>query len=270
MSVRFEKRGAIAVFTLDNGKVNAITPRMHKEFFDHLQEYLSDNDLRCAILTGAGDRAFCGGDDIKNDWNYSDVHDSLQAHFEPSDPGNLDIRPGWDRELRAIDRRKPIIGAINGPAMGMGFIYVLQFMDIRIATPNALLGLPEIKYGMGGAGGSTQLWRHLPPAVAMSMALTGESMSAEDALHYGLINEIVEPSQLIARAMQIATTIASHPPVAVRVEMEAFYRSMDLSRRDNSAFMSHLYRLQRTAYLTGEDTSATPLDPGAPEQNRDE
>ena len=232
MTVKYEKNGRIAVFKLDNGKVNALTPRMHKEFFDHLRDYLNDEDLRCAILTGAGERAFCGGDDIKNDWNYPDLHDSLQAHFQPSDEDNPDIRPGWDRELRTIDRYKPIIGAINGPAIGMGLIYALQFMDIRIATPNTILGLPEIKYGMGGAGGSTQLWRHLPPAIAMSMVLTGESITAEDAVHFGLINEIVEQPQLVARAMEIASTIASHPPLAVRVEMEAFYRSMDLNRRD--------------------------------------
>ena len=104
---------------------------------------------------------------------------------------------------------------------------------------NAKLGLPEIKYGMGGAGGSTQLWRHLPIPIAMSMLLTGESMSAEDALKFHLINEIVEPEHLMERALEIAGKIAAMPPLAVSVEMEAFYRSMDLSRQESRSADMH-------------------------------
>jgi enoyl-CoA hydratase/carnithine racemase len=102
----------------------------------------------------------------------------------------------------------------------------------------------------------------------MSMVLAGEPLPVEDALRYGLINEIVDHDALLDRAIEIAEKIASYPAIAVRVEMEGFYRSMDLSRRDTAGFMSHLYRLQRAAYLTGENTSANPLDPNAPENNK--
>ncbi len=112
---------------------------------------------------------------------------------------------------------------------------------------------------MGGASGSTQLGRHLPTAVAMWMLLTGEPLSAEDALKHDLINEIVEPEALMDRAMEVAAKIASHPPIAVRVEMEVFKRSLDLPKAESQALTAHLYRLQRAAYLSKPGTTATPL-----------
>ena len=268
MTVHYKAEGAIGVFTLDNGKVNAITPRMHKEFYDHLQAFLQDPKMRVGILTGAGNRAFTGGDDIKNDYSRGSLHETLVAHFRPSREDELDIRPGWERNIHQIERYKPIVGALNGPALGMGFIYTMNFMDLRIATPNAYLALPEIAYAMGGISGSTQLWRHLPPAVAMNMALMCEKLTAEEALRFGVYNKVVEPEKLMSTAMQYAEKIASHPELGVRTEMEAFYRSMDLSRADTRSFMNHLYRLQRAAYMTGENASANPLAPDSYEQQK--
>lgn len=259
MTIHYEKVGKIGVFTIDNPPVNALTPPMHKEMLDHVQAFMSDTSVNVGILTGKGTRAFCGGDDIKNNWSKGTVADTLDAHFWPSNENSIDGRPGWERELKHIDRFKPIIGAINGPAMGMGLIYILMHSDIRIATPNTRLGFPEIKYGMAGAGGSTQLTRHLPQTVAMWMLMTGEPLSAEDALKHAMINEIVEPENLMARAMEIADLIAAHPPIAIRVEMELIKRSMDLPRHESLALTSHMYRLQRAAYLAKPGTTATPL-----------
>jgi enoyl-CoA hydratase/carnithine racemase len=259
MTIRYEQRGKVGIFTMNRPKVNALTPAMHKEFHDHLLAFLSDQSVHVGILTGAGDRAFCGGDDIKNDWGYGTSEDNLNAHFWPSDNEHSHLRPGWERELKNIDRFKPIIGAVNGPAMGMGLIYLLCHTDIRISVPGAKLGFPEIAYGMGGAGGTTQLARHLPQAVAMWMLLTGEPLTAEEALKHDMINEIVEPDRLMERAMEVAEKIAAHPPLAVRVEMEVFKRSLDLPRRESLAFTTHLYRLQRAAYLAKPGTTSTPL-----------
>lgn len=259
MTIRYEKDGNVAIFTFDNPPVNALTPPMHKQFHDLLREFSADHDVHVGILTGAGTRTFCGGDDIKNDWGYGTLEQNLDAHFWPSTEEAADRRPGWDRELFALPRYKPIIGAVNGPTMGQGLIYLLCLTDIRISTANARFGFPEIAYGMGGASGLTQIGRQLPPAVAMWMLLTGEPLSAQDALKHSLINEIVEPERLMARAMEVAAMIAAHPPLAIRVEMEAFQRSMDLPRSESIAFASHLYRLQRAAYLTKPGTTATPL-----------
>lgn len=268
MKIRYEKKGPVAVFTLDNGKVNALTPPMHRQMFEHMRDFIADREVRVGILTGAGDRAFCGGDDIKHDWSYPTLHQTLDAHFWASDDDSGNGRPGWERELKQLERFKPIIAAVNGPCLGMGMIYLLSFSDIRIAVPHSFFGLPEIAYGMGGASGTVQLGRHLPPTVALAMALVGEPLSAEDALRHSLINEIVQPGALMTRAHDLAATIASHPPLAVRVEMETFYRGMDMTRRDSLAFATHLYRLQRATYLTGEGTERRALADDAPERNR--
>lgn len=259
MSMKYERRGKVAIFTIDNPAVNAFTPLMHKEFYDHLQSFLADRDVHVGILTGEGTRAFCGGDDIKRQWGHGSLKADLEAHFSPSASGRPDRRPGWERDLALMDRYKPIIGAINGPAMGMGLFYLFTHTDIRISVPSARLGFPEIAYGMGGAGGLAQVGRHLPRAVAMRMLLTGEPITAEEALKFNLINEIAEPERLMERAMEIAEKIASHPPLAVRVEMEAFDRGVELSRRDAIAHTTHLYRLQRATYLLDSDNTATPL-----------
>ena len=259
MTITYTKHGHIGIFTIDNPPVNALTPEMHKTFYDLMLGFLADQSIHVGILTGEGTRAFCGGDDIKNDWGYGTLEENLNAHFWPSSEDNADRRPGWERELKQVERHKPIIGAINGPAMGMGLIYLLCHTDIRITTPNANFGFPEVAYGMGGAGGTTQLSRHLPQAVAYWMLLTGEKLTAQDALKHNLVNEIAEPERLMERAMEIAEKIAEHPPLAVRVEMEVFKRSMDLPRQEAIAFTNHLYRLQRAAHLTKPGTSATPL-----------
>lgn len=259
MPVHYEKRGKVGLFTLDNPPVNALTPRMHKEMLDLIEAFNADTDVHVGIMTGAGTRAFCGGDDIKNDWGRGSLEEILDAHFWPSTEASIDSRPGYERELKHVERYKPIIGAINGPAMGMGAIYIMLHTDIRIATANARLGFPEIKYGMGGAGGTTQLAKRLPQAVAYWLLLTGEPLQAEDAIRHGLFNELVEPEALLDRAFAVAETIAAHPPIAVRVEMELIKRSQDLSHSEILGLTSHLYRLQRAAYLLKPGNNSTPL-----------
>ena len=240
MTVHYEKQGKVGIFTFDNGKVNAFTSQMHTEFYHKMDAFLRDSSVRVGILTGAGERAFCAGDDIKNVERKRSVNDDFMSHFRPTSAETEDFYPGWLRELRRLPRHKPIIGALNGPVVGQGFIFATNMMDLRIGTPNAFLSIPEIAYGMGGAGASTRLWRHFPPAIAMRMILMGDRLSADEALKYGYYNEVVEQDQLMETAMKYAETIANHPEVAVTVEMEGFYRSMDMSREDTRAFMLHL------------------------------
>lgn len=172
--------------------------------------------------------------------------------------------PGWEYEVRKLadERYKPIVAAVNGYVFGQGMIYLLQLTDIRIASPTATFGLPEIAYGMGGASGSTRLGRQIPHVAAMWLALTGEPFNAEAALRNHLINEIVPIEQLRERARKIAAKIASHPPVSVRVEMEAYYRGQDLTRDQASALTGHLYRLQRATMDT-----TPPLSKSKPARN---
>lgn len=106
---------------------------------------------------------------------------------------------------------------------------------------------------MGGAGGSSRLSRHLPHTVAMEMLLTGDPMSAADALKHNLVNRVVDGDAVMAEAEAIAARIARHPPLAVRIEMEAYYRSIDQTKLDALAATKHLYRMQRLVHGGGSE-----------------
>ena len=259
MTIRYEKDGHVATITIDNGKVNAFTPEMHKQLHDIMQEFMADRSVHVGILTGAGTKAFCAGDDIKTPNGVQPPEDALAAHFFPSTDEDTNLRPGWERELRKMERYKPIVGAINGPALGMGAIYMLNLTDIRVAAPHAFIGLPEIAYGMAGAGGSTQLAKHVPPAVAHWMVLLGERMPAEDCLKYALYNEVKPAEEVLPRARELADKIAALPPISVRVEMEVTKKAMDLPKADALSLSAHLYRLQRAAFWASGEYGGTPL-----------
>jgi enoyl-CoA hydratase/carnithine racemase len=252
MKLRYEKADGIATITIDNPPVNVFTPELHRDLFHILQDFVADRDVRVGILTGTGKRAFCAGDDIKTARPKRSTAETVERHLYPKHDAQSLEYPGWEAEVKRLaeHRFKPIVAAVNGHVMGQGMIYLLQLTDIRIASPNATFGLPEIAYGMGGASGTTRLGRQIPHVAAMWLALTGEPFNAETALRNHLINEIVEQDRLMERARRIAAKIASHPPVAVRVEMEAYYLGQDMTRDQAATFSAHLYRLQRTTMDT--------------------
>ncbi|MDO9090987.1 MAG: enoyl-CoA hydratase/isomerase family protein [Burkholderiaceae bacterium] len=248
--MNYKKNGNIAVFTLDNPPVNVTNPSTHKQFHHHLQDFLADDAIKVGIWTAAGTRAFCAGDDIKTP-RVPRTHAEIVERYlgNRSEDESLEY-PGWELQVMQMQRYKPIIAAINGPVLGQGFMYLTRLTDIRIATPNATFGLPEIKYAMPGAGGMLKLGLEVPHAVAMWLALTGEPLDAESAQKHGLINEIVPQEALMERAYQIAGLIARHPSLSIRTEMEAYYQSMDMTRDQAVAFSAHLARLQRVAFHT--------------------
>ena len=206
---RYEKADGIAVLTLDNPPVNVLTPEAHEQLFGILKDFYSDPEVRCGIWTGAGERAYCAGDDVKSERQERTTAEIVDRHLTPRREGDPAEYPGWESEILALKRTKPMIAAVNGPCMGQGMIYLLLLTDLRIAVPKARFGMPEIAYGMPGAGGVTRLGRQIPQTAALWMALTGEAISAEEARRCFLINEIVEPEQLIERARQVAGRIAS-------------------------------------------------------------
>lgn len=252
MKLHYEKSDGIATITIDNPPVNVFTPTLHRDLHDLLAEFMADDGVRVGILTGAGNRAFSAGDDVKTPRPERTQSELVKRHFGRRRPDESLEYPGWEHEVLrlAMQRFKPIVGAVNGVAVGQGMIYLLQLTDIRVASSTARFGLPEIAYGMGGAGGSTRLMRQIPQVAAMWLALTGEPFDAETALRYNLVNEVVSPDQLMSRAREMAILIARHPPLAVRTEMEASYRGQDLSRDQALSYVSNLYRLQRVAFDT--------------------
>lgn len=251
MGIDYVKDGAIATFTLANGTVNPITPAMHRELHAAMLDFLADPELRVGILTGAGERAFSAGDDIKAESPSSgDAVTDLLGAMGPgrATPAGGDP-PGYDPAdaLLRLERTKPVIGAVRGWCLGRALFYLVRLTDIRIATPDARFGLPEIAYGMGGLAGTMRLTRHLPATAAWELALTGEPMDAAEALRVHLVNRVVEPGDLLVEAGRLAGLIARHPPLAVRTEMEALRRSEELDADDAYAMGSTLYRLQRLA-----------------------
>ncbi len=249
MPVHYERRGHTAVFTLDNGKVNALTPPMHKELYRHLQDFLQDRELRVGILTGSEGKCFSAGDDIKTPLPSRTKAQELEAHLNPHG-GETDTpgRPGWDVDVMMMPRYKPIIAAVRSWCLGQALIYLLLHTDIRIAGESAQFGFPEIAYGMGGAGGTTRLGRQIPHTAAMWLLLTGDFMDAREALRVNLVNRVVPDDQVMTVALETAEKIARHPALAVRIEMEAYYRGIDMARQDAVINSGHLYRLQRLGH----------------------
>jgi enoyl-CoA hydratase/carnithine racemase len=248
VSIDYVKAGPIATFTIRNGKVNPLTGEMHRQLHEALVDFLADAELRVGILTGAGERAFSAGDDVRSEEPVPDdpAADLLRTLSTAHVAGRTDS-PSWAEDVLRLERTKPVIGAVRGWCIGRGLQYLLRLTDIRIATPDAKFGLPEIAYGMGGLAGAMQLSRRLPATTAWEMALTGEPIDAVEALRVHLLNRIVAPGELMDEARRIAASIARHPALAVRVEMEALQRAEDLSAADAQAFAMHLYRLQRLA-----------------------
>lgn len=248
MPVNYTTDGPVAVFELSNGKVNPTTPQMHREMHAALQSFEQDRNVKVGIMTGAGSRAFCAGDDIKTPLTVPPLEERVYRHFYPfvgdQDEGNY---PGWERLTFRHRRFKPIVAAVNGWCLGQGMFYLLHLTDVRIAGKSAKFGFPEIAYGMGGGGGMTRLYRHIPRVDAMQMVLTGDPVDADKALAMHLLNEVVDEDMVMARARQIANRIAEHPLIAIRAEMEAFVRGPDLDDENAYSMADHIFRIQRLA-----------------------
>lgn len=247
MPIHYDKQGTVARITLDNPPVNVFTPQLHKDFFEILKDFTADDGVHVAVWTGAGTRSFCAGDDIKTPRTERTTAELVGRQLGTRHDGEPLEYPGWESEVLGLARHKPIVAAVNGHCLGQGFIYLMMLSDIRIAAPNATFGCPEIAYGMGGAGGMMRLQRMIPHTSAMWMLLTGDKYSADEALRHHIVNEVVQGERLLDRATEVVEKIALHPRLAIRTEMEAYYRGSDMTGPDAQAFTSQLYRLQRLA-----------------------
>ncbi|BDG71717.1 enoyl-CoA hydratase/isomerase family protein [Roseomonas fluvialis] len=250
MGLSYTVKDNIAYFVIDNGKVNAITPQMHKDFYHALKDFEVRKDARVGILSGAHDRAFSAGDDIANVYTPKRTRqEAMEANlFVHQDEGEVPGRPGWENDIALHRRFKPIIGAVNGWCIGHGMIYLLLHTDIRVAGENAQFGIPELNFGAAGISGTTRMARLLPPTAAAWMALTGDFIDAQEAYRVHLVNKVVPTDRTLAEAEAIAQRIIRHPPTAVRVEMEAMMMGMDLSRFDAVQHSRNLYRYHRSNY----------------------
>jgi enoyl-CoA hydratase len=206
----------VALVTLDRPEVlNALDYRTLGELVDALESLGADESVRCVVITGAGDRAFAAGADIKE-----------MADATPVTLTNANNFARWER-LRRI--RVPLIAAVRGFALGGGCELAMA-CDMVVAADDATFGQPEIKIGiMPGAGGTQRLTRALGKAKAMEMILTGRNMSAAEALERGLVSEVVAREETLPEALNLAAEVASMPPLAVRAAKEAVNRAHELS-----------------------------------------
>ncbi len=223
MSIRVAREGHILVITLDRPEAhNALSRSMSQALCDAWRTLRDDPELRVAVLTGAGGRAFCAGADLKE----------LGAYYRSLTPIERRERgehePGLGGITRNLDPGKPTIAAIDGHCLAGGLELALA-CDVRLATARSSFGLPEVKRGIiPGAGGTQRLPRCIPQALAMEMLLTGDAVDAETALRAGLVNRVVEPDQLLSEAMKLATRIAANAPLAVQAARTAALRGRHL------------------------------------------
>ncbi|MCC6176630.1 MAG: enoyl-CoA hydratase/isomerase family protein [Chloroflexi bacterium] len=220
--VLYEKRGRTAFVTINRPEVlNALHYPAHEELYDVWTDFMEDPEVWTAVLTGAGDRAFCAGADIK--------YMASQTNSVPTS-----VREASDSKIQfagLIHRQitKPIIAAVKGYCLGGG-LETAMACDIVIASETARFGTPEIKNtgGYPGSGGIHRLPRHVPRKIAMQMLLTGDHISADEALRSGLINKVVPSDQVMPEAIALADRINERPPMTVRVIKEMVDRTLDL------------------------------------------
>ncbi|MBB5752287.1 enoyl-CoA hydratase/isomerase family protein [Prosthecomicrobium pneumaticum] len=198
--VTFSIDGAIATITLNRPqKLNAVTPEMAEAITAAVAECNDSDTIRVVIVTGAGERAFCAGSDIKE----LDTYET---------PWQFRNRPDYCDAIRKL--LKPTLCAVNGYAFGGGLETAMS-CDIRIASENAQFAAPEIKLGWIGGGGMSAFLAHsVGPSNAALMIMTGDPINAEKALAWGLVSEVVPLASLMDRARAIAATIASRAPIA--------------------------------------------------------
>jgi enoyl-CoA hydratase len=206
----------VALVTLDRPDVlNALDYRTLGELVDALESLDTDESVRCVVITGAGDRAFAAGADIKEMADASPVTLTVANNFAR-----------WER-LRRV--RVPVIAAVRGYALGGGCELAMA-CDMVVAADDATFGQPEIKIGiMPGAGGTQRLTRALGKAKAMEMILTGRNLSATEAYERGLVSQLVAREETVPAALTLAAEVASMPPLAVRAAKEAVNRAYELS-----------------------------------------
>jgi E-phenylitaconyl-CoA hydratase len=243
--VGYERDGAVAIVTLQRPeRLNTLNAALLAELRGAWEEARDDEDVRAVVLTGAGERAFCAG---------ADLRDMLPSPPSISDLLNPDrlLRP--DEGLALF---KPVVAAINGHALGGGLTLMLA-TDVRVAVPQATFGVPETGWGLlASAGGTQRLVRQIPHAIAMELLLVGARIDAEQALRWGLVNRVVERAALLDTALELAQRIAAQAPLATQATKELVLRSHDLPTDAGLRLEATLVRLLQDTDDAREGTAA--------------
>jgi crotonobetainyl-CoA hydratase len=224
----YEKKDHIAQVTINRPEVlNAISPVTQRELIAAFRDFDEDPDMWVAILTGTGPRAFCAGHDMK----WGDAHPEEQRR-EVEERRRAQRKVFW--HLNApyagdLPREiwKPIVGAVNGYAVGGGMELALH-CDMLIASETATFGLPEVTHGWPPSSGCFLIGRNVPLKVAMELLLIGDRITAQRAYEIGLVNKVVPADQLMATATAYAKRICENPPLGVQAAKELAMRGLDM------------------------------------------
>lgn len=240
--VLFERRGRVAVLTINRpAQRNAVDPDVTRLMNEFVARFEADPELWVGVVTGAGERAFSAGADLK----------AIAA-------GRLaeitDVEPYGFAGLVRGERSKPLVAAVNGLALAGGCEIALA-CDLIVASSEASFGLPEVSRGIiAGAGGLQRLPRLIAPRKALELILTGRPIGAAEALALGMVNEVVEPAAVLPRALALAEEVAANAPVAVR-ESRAVARTA-IASTEAEAWQRSELAWQRV--LASEDSAEGP------------
>lgn len=212
VQVRFD--GALAEIALDNPPLNLVTRPLLRALHRAIDEVAANTALRCVIVHGGESRAFCAGSDINE---FAGLRENASEH-------KILVE---DMVLRRLARLStPTIAAIDGPALGGGFELALA-CDLRVCRKGAALGLPESRLGGLAGSGSVRLTRLVGPARAKEMLFTGETITTEQALAWGLVNRVVPAAQLDAEIRRFTDIILARSAAAIRMGKAAFYQQIE-------------------------------------------
>jgi enoyl-CoA hydratase len=202
MDLLRRREGGVEILTLNRPEQrNALSPELIADLSTAFREALDDDAVRALVLTGAGDRAFCAGMDLK-------------AFASRGDDAGPTLDNTHFMMFAAGTYPKPIIGAVNATAVAGGFELLLN-CDMVVTSENAKFGIPEAKRGLFAAGGGTTLPARIPLAVALELGLTGDLIDAERAYQLGLVNRIVPADDVVAVALELAARISENGPLGV-------------------------------------------------------
>jgi len=216
--IRTRSEGGVLEVVLDRPGANAIDLATSRLMGETFKAFRDDPDARVAIVTGAGDRFFSAGWDLKA----AAAGDPVDGDYGVGGFGGIQELPGLN---------KPLIAAVNGFAVGGGFELALS-CDLILASATARFGLPEIKAGTIADAASIKLPKRMPWHVAMELLLTGRFMDAAEAQRWGLVNEVLEPDALLDRAWELARRLADGPPLVFAAIKEVVREAENLRAQD--------------------------------------
>ena len=243
--VLYEIRDRIAYVTINRPHAyNACDLETYDRLAEVWADFAHNDDAWVAIFTGAGDKAFCAGSDIKQ--NFNTVPEPAEA-FGAAGSGDM---------MRGLEIWKPIIAAVNGHCNGGGLEQALC-CDFRVASENAQFGLGEVLLGLlPGGGGTQRLPRTIPLGHALWMLYTGERLDAQEAYRLGLVNKVVPQAELMDTAEEMARKLLAAGPLAVRAIKQAAVQGLGMPLADGLRLESHLFRLLAATEDSVEGTRA--------------